>query len=142
MHREVELAFFQASALIIPTLFIAFAVSSRLMRAQTGGSTKIWFLAEHRLKDILIAATMLLAFGVSEMISLASLATKHTSHSAMYIVALSASLMIWLICYNSLAPMLADLKAEKLAIGLATGGWSVLMIAFLVTFFVYGGSIG
>lgn len=143
MHHEIAIQYFQATSSIIPTLAIALAVSSGVMRVQEGKDARIWFLAEVRPRNIFFALGLMLLFAGGEILSLATLATGKTTHTAMFLVLVAIVFMFWLVLYNSIAPSLEAMseRMAKYAGWIAAGGVAALCAIFAAAFFVLGGSI-
>ncbi|MGT2464264.1 hypothetical protein [Sinomonas atrocyanea] len=142
MHHEVAIQYFQATSAIIPTLAIALAVSGGVTK-QEGKDGRRWFLAENRPRNIFFALGLMVLFAAGEMLSLATLATGKTTHTAMFLVLVALVVMLWLVLYNSIAPML-DATGRTMAAyagWIAAGGVGALCVVFAAVFLVLGGSV-
>jgi hypothetical protein len=114
LHHEVAIQYFQATSAIIPTLAIALAVSGSVVKVQEGKNARTWFLAENRSRNIFLALGLMVLFA-----------------------------MLWLVLYNSIAPMLEAMGKTMAdhAGWIAAGGVGALGIVFAAVFLVLGGSM-
>lgn len=136
----VDLRFFQAGAVIIPTLFIAFAITSKVLEVNTSAKNHLPLLSNSKLPNILYAAAIALLFAAAEMVCLATLATGAPTRLAMLIVVGSMSLMIWVICYQSLIPAL-EAHSQAIGVLLFIAPFLLILGAFFLAYGLLGGSL-
>lgn len=137
----LDIKFFQAAATIIPTLFIAFAITSKGLEINTSVKGHIALFSDSSRKGISSAVLLSGFFAAAEIICLATLAADKPTRTAMFIVATSIAAMIWTICYQALVPALDADNGKWFPVFVAIIPLILLIALFLVIFSMLGGVI-
>ena len=117
MNSDIKLQFFQSAATVLPSIFIAFALTSHFLDPGSRRNLKIQFLGLSGRSGIVIVATMITGFIAAELLTLIVLATDTPSFPVFVFVIFYVFLFAWFVGLQALSPMLQDavVAAEEAA---------------------------
>jgi hypothetical protein len=108
MNLEVKLQFFQSAATVLPSIFVAFALSSHFLDPGNRRKLKIQFLGLSGRTGILLVAIMITGFVAAELLALIVLATDTPSFPVFVFVISYIFLFAWFVGLQALSPLLQD----------------------------------
>ena len=117
MNLDVKLQFFQSAATVLPSIFVAFALTSHFLDPGSRRKLKIQFLGLSGRSGIVMVAIMITGFIAAELLTLIVLATDTPSFPVFVFVIFYVFLFAWFVGLQALSPMLQDavVAAEEAA---------------------------
>ena len=117
MNIEVKLQFFQSAATVLPSIFVAFALTSHFLDPGSRRKLKIQFLGLSGKYGIVMMAILITGFIAAELLTLIILATNTPSFPVFVFVIFYVFLFAWFVGLQALSPMLQDavVAAEEAA---------------------------
>jgi hypothetical protein len=117
MNLEIQLQFFQAAATVLPSIFVAFALSSHFLDPGSRGNLKIQFVLLSGRKGVITVAIVITGFVAAELATLIVLATDTPTFPVFVMVILYVFLFAWFVGIQSMNPMFqaAVVAAEEAA---------------------------
>ena len=117
MGTVIETEFFRAAATVLPTLFVAFALTSHFLDPERMRSVRIRFLLLSDKTGIVAAAVVVFGFIAAELMALITLATDTPKFGVFVIVSFFVLLLAWFVGLQALNPLLqaAAVAAEQQA---------------------------
>jgi hypothetical protein len=117
MNLEVKLQFFQSAATVLPSIFVAFALTSHFLDPGSRRQLKIQFLGLSGKTGIVLVAIMITGFIAAELLTLIVLATDTPSFPVFFFVIFYVFLFAWFVGLQALSPLLQDavVAAEEAA---------------------------
>ncbi len=117
MNLEVRLQFFQSAATVLPSIFVAFALTSHFLDPGSRRQLKIQFLGLSGRTGIVAVAVMITGFIAAELLTLIVLATDTPSFPVFVFVIFYIFLFAWFVGLQAMSPMLQDavVAAEEAA---------------------------
>lgn len=117
MNIEVKLQFFQSAATVLPSIFVAFALTSHFLDPGSRRKLKIQFLGLSGKFGIVMMAILITGFIAAELLTLIILATNTPSFPVFVFVIFYVFLFAWFVGLQALSPMLQDavVAAEEAA---------------------------
>ncbi|MFF5790984.1 hypothetical protein ACFY5D_02930 [Paeniglutamicibacter sp. NPDC012692] len=117
MNIEVKLQFFQSAATVLPSIFVAFALTSHFLDPASRRKLKIQFLGLSGKYGIVMMAILITGFIAAELLTLIVLATNTPSFPVFVFVIFYVFLFAWFVGLQALSPMLQDavVAAEEAA---------------------------
>jgi hypothetical protein len=146
MDLAIQLQFFQAAATVLPSIFVAFALSSHFLDPGSRRNLKIQFVLVSGMSSVVAVAAVITGFVAAELMTLIILATNTPTFPVFVMVISYVFLFTWFVGLQSLNPMFqaavmaaeenapdADAKAKVLAKYRRVGNAIILgSLAFLV----------
>lgn len=108
MNLEVQLQFFQSAATVLPSIFVAFALTSHFLDPGSRRKLKIQFLGLSGRTGIIMVAVMITGFIAAELLTLIVLATNTPSFPVFVFVIFYVFLFAWFVGLQALSPLLQD----------------------------------
>jgi len=108
MDLKIQLQFFQAAATVLPTIFVAFALTSRLLDPGSRRNLEIDFLLLSRKGGIVTLAVVVTGFIAAELMTLIVLATNTPTFPVFVVVIFYVFLFAWFVGLQSLNPMFQE----------------------------------
>jgi hypothetical protein len=105
MNLEIKLQFFQAAATVLPSIFVAFALSSHFLDPGSRRNLKIQFLLLSGMTGIVTVAVVVTGFVAAELMTLIILATDTPTFPVFVMVIFYVFLFGWFVGLQSLNPM-------------------------------------
>jgi hypothetical protein len=105
MEHVIDTEFFRAAATVLPTLFVAFALTSHFLDPDRMRSVKIRFLLLSDTTGIVAAAVVLFGFIGAELMALITLATGTPTFGVFVIVSFFVLLLAWFVSVQALNPL-------------------------------------
>jgi hypothetical protein len=105
MDTEVKIQFFQAAATALPTIFIAFAVTSHILDPATQQNLKIQFVVLGGTTGIITLTAVITGFIIAELLTLIVLATGNPTFPVFIGVGFYVFLFAWFVGVKSLNPL-------------------------------------
>jgi hypothetical protein len=105
MGTEIGLQFFQSAATVLPTIFIAFAVTSHILDPATRQNLKIQFFVLTGTAGIVTVAAVIAGFVTAELLTLIVLATGTPTFPVFVAVSSYVFLFAWFVGIKSLNPL-------------------------------------
>jgi hypothetical protein len=117
MDAQIQLQFFQAAATVLPSIFVAFALSSHFLDPASRKNQKIEFVLLSGRTGILTLAVVITGFIAAELATLIVLATNTPTFLLFVMVIFYVFLFAWFVGIQSLNPMFqaAIVAAEEAA---------------------------
>jgi hypothetical protein len=117
MDNEIQLQFFQAAATVLPSIFVAFALSSHFLDPGRRQNLKIQFLLLSGMTSVVTVAVVITGFVAAELMTLIILATNTPTFPVFVMVISYVFLFSWFVGLQSLNPMFqaAVVAAEEKA---------------------------
>lgn len=106
MNLDIRLQFFQSAATVLPSIFIAFALTSHFLDPGSRRKLKIQFLGLSGRTGIVLVAIMITGFIAAEILTLIVLATDTPSFPIFVFVIFYVFLFAWFVGLQALSPML------------------------------------
>jgi hypothetical protein len=111
MGLQIQLQFFQAAATALPTIFIAFALTSRLLDPASRRNLKIDFVLLSGKSGIVTLAILVIGFVAAEMMTLIVLATDTPTFPVFVMVSFFLFLFALFVGLQALNPLLQNAAA-------------------------------
>jgi hypothetical protein len=108
MNLEIRLQFFQSAATVLPSIFVAFALTSHFLDPGSRRKLKIQFLGLSGRTGIVLVAIMVTGFIAAELLTLIVLATDTPSFPVFVFVIFYVFLFAWFVGLQALSPLLQD----------------------------------
>jgi hypothetical protein len=105
MDLKIQLQFFQAAATVLPSIFVAFALSSHFLDPGSRRNLKIQFLLLSGMTGIVTVAVVITGFVAAELMALIVLATNTPTFPVFVMVISYVFLFGWFVGLQSLNPM-------------------------------------
>jgi hypothetical protein len=105
MNLEIRLQFFQAAATVLPSIFIAFALTSHFLDPLSRRNLKIQFLGLSGRSGVVAVAVMVMGFIAAELLTLIVLATNTPTFPVFVVVIFYVFLFAWFVGIQALNPM-------------------------------------
>ncbi|CAI3800608.1 hypothetical protein [Pseudarthrobacter sp. MM222] len=117
MNLEIRLQFFQAAATVLPSIFIAFALTSHFLDPVSRRNLKVQFVGLSGRTGVVSVAIMITGFIGAELLTLIVLATDTPTFPAFVVVIFYVFLFAWFVGIQALNPMFqaAAAAAEEAA---------------------------
>lgn len=117
MNLEIRLQFFQAAATVLPSIFIAFALTSHFLDPVSRRNLKIQFVGLSGMSGVVGVAVMVMGFITAELLTLIVLATDTPTFPVFVVVIFYVALFAWFVGIQALNPMFqaAAAAAEEAA---------------------------
>jgi hypothetical protein len=117
MELEVRLQFFQAAATVLPSIFVAFALTSHFLDPASRGNLRVQFVGLSGRTGVVAVAIMITGFIVAESLTLIVLATDTPTFPVFVVVIFYVLLFAWFVGIQALNPMFqaAVAAAEAMA---------------------------
>lgn len=106
MNVHIQLQFFQAAATVLPSIFVAFALSSHVLDPGSRQNLKIQFVLLSGRKGVITIAIVITGFVAAELATLIVLATDTPTFPVFVMVIFYVFLFAWFVGIQSLNPML------------------------------------
>lgn len=118
MNTEIRLQFFQAAATVLPSIFIAFALTSHFLDPASRRNLKIQFVGLSGRSGVVAVAIMVTGFIAAELLTLIVLATDTPTFPVFVVVIFYVALFAWFVGIQALNPMFqaAAAAAEEAAL--------------------------
>jgi hypothetical protein len=105
MDLRIQLQFFQAAATVLPSIFVAFALSSHFLDPGSRRNLKIQFLLLSGMTGIVTVAVVVTGFVAAELMTLIILATNTPTFPVFVMVIFYVFLFGWFVGLQSLNPL-------------------------------------
>jgi hypothetical protein len=105
MNLEIRLQFFQAAATVLPSIFIAFALTSHFLDPVSRRNLKIQFIGLSGRSGVVAVAVMIMGFIAAELLTLIVLATNTPTFPVFAVVIFYVFLFAWFVGIQALNPM-------------------------------------
>jgi hypothetical protein len=105
MNLEIRLQFFQAAATVLPSIFIAFALTSHFLDPVSRRNLKIQFVGLSGRTGVVAVAIMIMGFIAAELLTLIVLATDTPTFPVFVVVIFYVLLFAWFVGIQALNPM-------------------------------------
>jgi hypothetical protein len=105
MNLEIRLQFFQAAATVLPSIFIAFALTSHFLDPASRRTLKIQFVGLSGRTGVAAVAIMTMGFIAAELLTLIVLATDTPTFPVFVVVIFYVFLFAWFVGIQALNPM-------------------------------------
>ena len=105
MDLAIQLQFFQAAATVLPSIFIAFALSSHFLDPGSRRNLKIQFVLVSGMTSVVTVAVVITGFVAAELMTLIILATNTPTFPVFVMVISYVFLFTWFVGLHSLNPM-------------------------------------
>jgi hypothetical protein len=117
MNLEIRLQFFQAAATVLPSIFIAFALTSHFLDPVSRRNLTIQFVGLSGRSGVVAVAIMVMGFIAAELLTLIVLATDTPTFPVFVVVIFYVFLFAWFVGIQALNPMFqaAAAAAEEAA---------------------------
>jgi hypothetical protein len=117
MNLEIRLQFFQAAATVLPSIFVAFALTSHFLDPVSRRNLKIQFIGLSGRRGVVAVTVVIMGFIAAELLTLIVLATNTPSFPVFVVVIFYVFLFAWFVGIQALNPMLqaAVAAAEEAA---------------------------
>jgi hypothetical protein len=119
MDLKIQLQFFQAAATVLPTIFVAFALTSHLLDPANRRNLRIEFFVLSGKSGIITVAVVITGFVAVELMTLIILATNTPTFPVFAAVIFYVFLFAWFVGLQSVNPLIQDAAraAEEKASG-------------------------
>jgi hypothetical protein len=111
MDVEIQLQFFQTAASVLPSIFIAFVITSHILDPTTQQNLKIDFFFLSGKSGIVTLVVVIAGFIAAELLTFVILATNTPTLPAFFMVIFFAFLFVWFIGLKSLNPIFQNAVA-------------------------------
>jgi hypothetical protein len=108
MDREIALQFFQAAATVLPSIFVAFALTSHFLDPGSREKQRIQFILLSGTSGIITLAVVITGFIAAELMALIALATNTPTFPVFVMVLSYIFLFAWIVGLQALNPMFQD----------------------------------
>jgi hypothetical protein len=108
MDAVVTLQFFQATATVMPTLFLAFALTSHFLDPSNRRKLKIEFIMFSGIPGIAFLAVLIVGFIIAELGALIVIATNTPTFSVFAMVITYIFLFAWFVGLQALNPLFQE----------------------------------
>jgi hypothetical protein len=105
MNVDIKLQFFQAAATVLPSIFIAFALTSHFLDPVSRRNLKIQFIGLSGRTGVVAVAAMIMGFIAAELLTLIVLATNTPTFLVFAVVIFYVFLFAWFVGIQALNPM-------------------------------------
>ena len=105
MNTQIKLQFFQAAATVLPSIFIAFALTSHFLDPASRRNLKIQFVGLSGKSGVVAVAVMVMGFITAELLTLIVLATDTPTFPVFVVVIFYVFLFAWFVGIQALNPM-------------------------------------
>jgi hypothetical protein len=105
MNVDIKLQFFQAAATVLPSIFIAFALTSHFLDPASRRNLKIQFVGLSGRTGVATVAVMITGFIAAELLTLIVLATDTPTFPVFVVVIFYVFLFAWFVGIQALNPM-------------------------------------
>ena len=105
MNPEIRLQFFQAAATVLPSIFVAFALTSHFLDPVSRRNLKIQFVGLSGRSGVVAMAVMIMGFIAAELLTLIVLATDTPTFPVFVVVIFYVFLFAWFVGIQALNPM-------------------------------------
>ena len=105
MNLEIRLQFFQAAATVLPSIFVAFALTSHFLDPASRRNLKIQFIGLSGRSGVVAVAVMIMGFIAAELLTLIVLATNTPTFPVFAVVIFYVFLFAWFVGIQALNPM-------------------------------------
>jgi hypothetical protein len=105
MDLKIQLQFFQAAATVLPSIFVAFALSSHFLDPGSRRNLKIQFLLLSGMTGVVTVAVLVTGFVAAELMTLIILATDTPTFPVFVMVIFYVFLFAWFVGIQSLNAM-------------------------------------
>jgi hypothetical protein len=105
MNPEIRLQFFQAAATVLPSIFVAFALTSHFLDPVSRRNLKIQFIGLSGRSGVVAVAVMIMGFIAAELLTLIVLATNTPTFPVFAVVIFYVFLFAWFVGIQALNPM-------------------------------------
>jgi hypothetical protein len=105
MNVDIKLQFFQAAATVLPSIFIAFALTSHFLDPTSRRNLKIQFVGLSGRTGVATVAMMITGFIAAELLTLIVLATDTPTFPVFVVVIFYVFLFAWFVGIQALNPM-------------------------------------
>lgn len=105
MDLAIQLQFFQAAATVLPSIFVAFALSSHFLDPGSRRNLKVQFLLVSGMTSVVTVAVVITGFVAAELMTLIILATNTPTFPVFVMVISYVFLFTWFVGLHSLNPM-------------------------------------
>ena len=113
----LDLRFFQATATVIPTVLIAFAITSKFLDFKRESKDWVGFVVLGGRSGVVAVAIILFGAVTAEGLTLVAIAFDRP-HTWIFIVDMfMIVLMAWLVAFKAIEPLLQTLPVRKSAVG-------------------------
>ena len=115
MDLAIQLQFFQSAATVLPSIFVAFALSSHFLDPGSRRNLKIQFVLVSGISSVVVVAVVITGFVAAELMTLIILATNTPTFPVFVMVISYVFLFSWFVGLQSLNPMFqaAVMAAEE-----------------------------
>ena len=105
MDLAIQLQFFQSAATVLPSIFVAFALSSHFLDPGSRRNLKIQFVLVSGMSSVVVVAVVITGFVAAELMTLIILATNTPTFPVFVMVISYVFLFSWFVGLQSLNPM-------------------------------------
>jgi hypothetical protein len=105
MNVDIKLQFFQAAATVLPSIFIAFALTSHFLDPTSRRNLKVQFVGLSGRTGVATVAMMITGFIAAELLTLIVLATDTPTFPVFVVVIFYVFLFAWFVGIQALNPM-------------------------------------
>ena len=105
MDLAIQLQFFQSAATVLPSIFVAFALSSHFLDPGSRRNLKIQFVLVSGISSVVVVAVVITGFVAAELMTLIILATNTPTFPVFVMVISYVFLFSWFVGLQSLNPM-------------------------------------
>jgi hypothetical protein len=105
MDLAIQLQFFQSAATVLPSIFVAFALSSHFLDPGSRRNLKIQFVLVSGMSSVVVVAVVITGFVAAELMTLIILATNTPTLPVFLMVISYVFLFSWFVGLQSLNPM-------------------------------------
>jgi hypothetical protein len=105
MNVDIKLQFFQAAATVLPSIFIAFALTSHFLDPASRRNLKIQFVGLSGRTGVVAVAILVTGFIATELLTLIVLATDTPTFPVFVVVIFYVFLFAWFVGIQALNPM-------------------------------------
>jgi hypothetical protein len=140
MGPVIDTEFFRAAATVLPTLFVAFALTSHFLDPERMRSVRIRFVLLSDRTGIVAAAAVVFGFVGAELLTLFTLATDTPTFGVFVIVTFFVLLLAWFVGLQALNPLLqaAAATAEQQAPDAQSGARAIARYRQLGHWIMFG----
>jgi hypothetical protein len=108
---DIKLTFFQGAVTVLPTIFIAFSLTSHLLDPVSRRNLKIHFVLLSGKSGLVTLTVIVAGFIAAEMMTLIVLATETPTFPVFVVVIFFVFLFAWFVALQALNPLLQDAAA-------------------------------
>lgn len=108
MDQGISLEFFRAAATVLPTIFVAFALTSHFLDPASRRNLRIQFMVLSGRTGIVTLAVVITGFVAAELLALIVLATNTPTFPVFVIVISYVFIFAWFVGLQSLNPLVQD----------------------------------